>query len=761
MKTATHGVLVLRSEAPLSASPCVAVFAEQGRRVTLVAAMVVSVWLAAATPARAGTIVAWGRDDYGQVSGVPDGDDFIAISAGGNFSLGLRSDGSIAAWGGDGAGQVSNAPAGTGFTAIGAGGETGLALASDGSIVAWGSNGYNMVTDAPTDDGYTAFDVTTTGNTHAHALTSDGSIVSWGRDYWGQCELAPTDAGYIAVAAGEMHGLAMKSDGSIVGWSGYNWAGQATPPAGTGFTALSADLWHSMALDSDGSIVCWGWNDVPDGMVPPDGDGFTAASCGGKYNLALASDGSITAWGDDGAGQCSGAPDVTAALLGPGLNPAWGDPGDPNPWYGAAFVAIAAGGEHSLALTFALPLVWDADTDVPDDGAQDGNGTWIDGGDNWCDEEGNVIWDNTKKAIACFGAGDATADLTVTVDAVTGVTAGGIVFDEAGGHRYTLTGGTITLEGSAPTIEANVDARIESVIDAGTAGLTKTGPGTLELTGANTYSGTAVAGGTLVGYAGVGGTGSILGDVALSNDSNVTFDQGSDATYDGMITGDGSVTKTGAGTLEVTSDDHEYTGGTTVSAGTLRVSGWLPADSTVTVEDGGTLGGDGRAAAIDLLRGGTLAPGESVGTLIADGEVTLGAGAAYEWEVNDLDGTTAGADWDLLHISGFDLIVSATSGDPFSIKVISLDSLGDPGTAGGTLEEGDSFEIVAYAARIVGFSADAFDIDTTAFENAMAGLGFVVAERTGSLYLDVVPEPATLALLGLGLGGLLLRRRGG
>ena len=391
-----------------------------------------------------------------------------------------------------------------------------------------------------------------------------------------------------------------------------------------------------------------------------------------------------------------------------------------------------------------LPLVWDVDTGTT--GAQDGVGTWIDTGDNWWDEksESNVAWDNTKAALASFGAGNAAADTTVTVDA-TGVTAGGIVFNDAGGHKYTLTGGTITLEGGA-TIEANVDARIESAI-AAAAGFTKTGPGTLELTGESTYTGgVAVTGGTLVGD-----TGSLRGDVALSNDSNVTFNQESDGAYDDIITGDGSFTKTGAGTLEVTSQEHAYTGDATVSDGTLHLTGWLPLNTTVIVEDGGTLGGAGHAAAIDLLRGGTLAPGASVERLTADGDVTLGAGAAYEWEVNDLDSTTADWDpmdinWDLLEITtGFNLIVSATPGDPFGIKVLSLDSLGDPGAAAGTLEAGDSFEIVRLqtdiGGTIVGFSADAFTIDTSAFLNPMGGLGFVVAQRGGSLYLDVLAPP--------------------
>ncbi len=49
----------------------------------------------------------------------------------------------------------------------------------------------------------------------------------------------------------------------------------------------------------------------------------------------------------------------------------------------------------------------------------------------------------------------------------------------------------------------------------------------------------------------------------------LTVTQGTGASYDGVITGGGSLTKTGAGTLTLTGANN-YTGGTTVSLGTLR-----------------------------------------------------------------------------------------------------------------------------------------------------------------------------------------------
>jgi len=79
----------------------------------------------------AGSIVAWGNDDYGQVSNTPTGTGFTAIASGANHGYALRADGSIAAWGSDELGQVSNTPTGTGFTAIASGFSHGYALRAE------------------------------------------------------------------------------------------------------------------------------------------------------------------------------------------------------------------------------------------------------------------------------------------------------------------------------------------------------------------------------------------------------------------------------------------------------------------------------------------------------------------------------------------------------------------------------------------------------------------------------------------------------
>ena len=76
-----------------------------------------------------------------------------------------------------------------------------------------------------------------------------------------------------------------------------------------------------------------------------------------------------------------------------------------------------------------------------------------------------------------------------------------------------------------------------------------------------------------------------------------------------------------------------YTGATSVTAGTLSVDGAI-ASSSVTVSSGATLGGAGTVGAASIQSGGTLAPGDGVGTLQVNGNLTLASGATDAEEVS-------------------------------------------------------------------------------------------------------------------------------
>ncbi|AKM10669.1 autotransporter domain-containing protein [Croceicoccus naphthovorans] len=133
-----------------------------------------------------------------------------------------------------------------------------------------------------------------------------------------------------------------------------------------------------------------------------------------------------------------------------------------------------------------------------------------------------------------------------------------------------------TLAGSTETIVGNVANSGNLLIDqdtdgsfagdvSGTGSLTKDGDGNVTLTGTNSYTGgTTISGGTLTGS-----TTSLTGDVL--NNAALVIDQNTDGTFAGDVSGTGSLTKDGDGNVTLIGTNI-YTGGTTISGGTLTGS---------------------------------------------------------------------------------------------------------------------------------------------------------------------------------------------
>jgi hypothetical protein len=125
-----------------------------------------------------------------------------------------------------------------------------------------------------------------------------------------------------------------------------------------------------------------------------------------------------------------------------------------------------------------------------------------------------------------------------------------------------------------------------------------------------------------------------------------SFDtDGNNATLGGTITGSGGLTKNGAGTLILTGTDN-FSGATSINAGTLEVDGAITGSSGVTVNSGGTLTGIGTidppTAAISS--GGTFTPGTagSPGTSTnIDGNLVFQTGATYQIYLNPANSTFA------------------------------------------------------------------------------------------------------------------------
>ena len=168
------------------------------------------------------------------------------------------------------------------------------------------------------------------------------------------------------------------------------------------------------------------------------------------------------------------------------------------------------------------------------------------------------------------------------------------------------------------------------------------------LTGANTYSGgTTISAGTLqVGNGGT--TGSIAGNV-LDN-AALVFNRSDSITFDGSISGTGSVDKQGAGTLILTGAN-TFTGTLTVSAGALQIgnggttgsiAGDVVTNATLvfnrsgTTTYGGTLSGTG---GLTQAGSGTLV---LTGTSTYTGATTISSGVINVHSNNALGATTGG-----------------------------------------------------------------------------------------------------------------------
>lgn len=131
-------------------------------------------------------------------------------------------------------------------------------------------------------------------------------------------------------------------------------------------------------------------------------------------------------------------------------------------------------------------------------------------------------------------------------------------------------GGAITLGGDT-TIGVDAATLILSGGVTGADGtiLSKAGAGTLILTSTADVSAKVSGGALQIGNG--GSTGDIAGDVQLAQDTSLIFKLASDKTYAGLVSGNGGLVQAGTGVLTLTRAN-TYSGGTTISAGTLSIA---------------------------------------------------------------------------------------------------------------------------------------------------------------------------------------------
>ncbi|EDV9630776.1 autotransporter outer membrane beta-barrel domain-containing protein [Salmonella enterica subsp. enterica] len=287
------------------------------------------------------------------------------------------------------------------------------------------------------------------------------------------------------------------------------------------------------------------------------------------------------------------------------------------------------------------------------------------------------------------------------------------------------------------TLELNTGGDFDNAIS-GSGQVVKSGDETLALSGINSYTGgTTISGGTLIA-SNVEALGT--GDVT----DNAVLELNTGGTFDNVISGSGQVVKSGDDALTL-SGSNTYTGGTTISGGTLVAtnvealgSGDVTDDATLELNIGGdfanNIGGTGSVvksgdktltlSGANSYTGGTTISG---GTLVANNVEALGTGDVTDNATLELN---TGGDFDNA-ISGSGQVVK--SGD----KTLTLSGINS--YTGGTTISGGT--LVASNVDALG-SGDVTDNATLElntggdFDNAIGGTGSVVKSGDKTLTLS-------------------------
>jgi len=423
--------------------------------------------------------------------------------------------------------------------------------------------------------------------------------------------------------------------------------------------------------------------------------------------------------------------------------------------------------------------------------------------------------DSTYNSLKTSNSGISSISASGSARTLT-ITSGAVAFNLNGAG---LQNGTLNFGAAEGIIyTANSNSNTISASIAGSGGLTKANPGLLLISGSNSVTGTVtVAGGTLrlgnvnalsinndvvvantspnsnaSGNPGtvttldvngfnqtirsLSGGGSFGGNVLLGS-GTLTIGGSGTATYAGSISGSGALIKNGAG-KQTLAGSSSYSGNTSVNLGTLLVNntaGSATGSGAVTVgatgsTSYGTLGGGAGAAtggtlislggatkqvyaanAVGIIEGavtvnqfGHLAPGNSVGTTTV-GALTLDGGSVLDWEFN-------------LNANDFvDVQVLAGSTGTLTFAGTTGINLYQEGTTTAFTTAG-LYNLFGYDA-LSGFNA----ATSLSVLNADAGYTYTFINDTDNnliqLNVAAIPEPGSLALIGLGAAMVFFRRR--
>lgn len=251
--------------------------------------------------------------------------------------------------------------------------------------------------------------------------------------------------------------------------------------------------------------------------------------------------------------------------------------------------------------------------------------------------------------------------------------------------------------------------------------------------------------------------------LTASSSGTVHF-TGTDGGLGGAINGSGGIEKIGGGTVELArAAGNTYSGGTTLTAGTLRVSnasGSATGTGAVVI-NGGTLTGGNAAGTVGFIAGpvtintsGNIAPGSSPGILTTSGGVNF-SGGSYLWELNALTTSGAGTNYDVILMTDGNLAISSGSLVPSFIG-----SATAPNIPNSFWDTARTWTVVDNTGT--GTATGSLAIDNTAwssiglFTTAVSGNDLLLNWTPGG---SEIPEPSSLLLVAAGGAMLMTRRR--
>lgn len=243
-----------------------------------------------------------------------------------------------------------------------------------------------------------------------------------------------------------------------------------------------------------------------------------------------------------------------------------------------------------------------------------------------------------------------------------------------------------------------------------------------------------------------------------------------------------NLTKTGSGVMSLTGANN-YLGTTTINGGALlanNTAGSATSTGPVVVNPGAMLAGTGSVGgATTVNAGGIISAGDAMlhpGKLTLTGATTLasgngivgdpGNGATYLWKMTNAAGTAGNSSgWDNLALNT--LAISGT-GSFVTVQPISVGG-GFLNTPAANFVPSQNYQWTIAtlsgggggAALAAQFHLDTNALSTFAAANNTSPSYFSVTSDPSDVYISYTPtpEPTSLALVGLGAGGLLLRRR--